>query len=517
MKAVRREPAVGAAKKKSALGTARAFEADDLGLSFYARVPDAEVTIREFEELACERLKVLHAIDRFCGVEKMSLNDISKLRGKIGPELLAAKLTLNYPTQANVEAFPATRAEYCHRDLLSHFVLRLAFCKTREAREWLMRQEQRLFAFRFECLNPEAKEAFLASSGIPCRRFDEKQAGANFLLNDLQQTTADAKIFSEGGGQPTYERIFYELPFQDLHPSLIASRKVVLKGGVAYVPSSAVKLILAGKFKANLAAGLEVAFQGLPAVLADPRIGGFLRLLQDHGLQLLVGTKSNKTDIGEKLTLNNFEEFLARSFPPCMRRLVEFQREKKKHLKHQGRLQLRPFLKDAGFSYEDSMSFWRQELMRDREIDATVFDKNYAYDVDHTYGKKGHMQGQNAFGCAKIIGFPGEAAGQAHGCPFKTSDLRGLRELLYAWRLPEANINEVDKLVSQGNHYQLACIEYFKGLHPGHEGDGVGNSPMDFFRESCSCHEKKREKEQGGGSPSKGSPAKPGAQGAAGA
>merc|ERR1719191_676351 len=167
-------------------------------------------------------------------------------------------------------------------------------------------------------------------------------------------------------------------------------------------------MIMAGRFKDKLAAGLDAAFTALPAVHSDPRIGGFLRLLQDHGLQLLVGTKSNKEDVGEKLDLNKFEEFLVRSFPPCMRRLVEHQRETRKHLKHQGRLQLRPFLKDAGLSYDESVRWWRQELLRDREIDSTVFEKNYTYDVDHTYGKKGHMQGQNTCGCPKIVGYPGE-------------------------------------------------------------------------------------------------------------
>merc|ERR1719316_354760 len=134
-------------------------------------------------------------------------------------------------------------------------------------------------------------------------------------------------------------------------------------------------LILAGRFKESLAAGLEVAFAGLPAALADPRVGGFLRLLQDHGLQLLVASKSGSDAPGEKLSLDNFEEFLMRSFPPCMRRLVEQQRERKKHLKHAGRLQLRPFLKDCGFTFDESMRWWRDELTKTSEIDVTKFDK----------------------------------------------------------------------------------------------------------------------------------------------
>merc|ERR1712070_1307068 len=143
--------------------------------------------------------------------------------------------------------------------------------------------------------------------------------------------------------------------------------------------------------------GLDVAFNGLPAALADPRVGGFLRMLQDHGMQMLVVPKvAVSEDAGEKLTLENFEELLVRSFPPCMRRVVERQREAKKHLKHAGRLQLRPFLKECGFTFEDSMTWWRQELTRDPTVD---FDKNYTYDVEHTYGMKGHHQGGHCFGC----------------------------------------------------------------------------------------------------------------------
>jgi len=293
-----------------------------------------------------------------------------------------------------------------------------------------------------------------------------------------------------------YEQVFYEMPFFEIYPSLIAHRKVVVHQGQAFVPSSDMKLILAARFKERLNAGLDAAFQGLPVALSDPRIGSFLRLLQDHGMQLLVAPKSSSEDPGEKLSLENFEEMLERSFPPCMRRIVEAQREKKKHLKHAGRLQLRPFLKDCGFTFDESLRWWRQEVTKDPEIDSTTFEKNYMYDVEHAYGKKGHFQGQNSFGCPKIIGFPHEAAGQVHGCFFKL-DLPVIKQQLHKWRVPDSAMGEMEKLLNNGKHYQLACIEYFKCRHPGHEGDGVGNIPNDYFRESCRYHLKKKEKESG--------------------
>jgi len=273
------------------------------------------------------------------------------------------------------------------------------------------------------------------------------------------------------------------------------------------VPSSALKTILAKKYKEALSAGLDTAFQGLPVALSDPRVGVFLQYLQEYGMQLLVGRAKSSEDSGEKLTLGNFEELVARSFPPCMRRMVEEQRSKKKHLKHAGRLQLRPFLKECGFTFEESVQWWKQELCKDSEVDATSFEKNYTYDLEHTYGKKGHLQGQNAFGCPKIIGFPSEAAGQVHGCLFRHCDMPVLKQQLHKWRVPEQTVGEIEKLINHGKHYQLACIEYFKSQHPGHTGDGIGNSPGEFFRESCTCYKKKQEaKEADGGSG--GSPAK---------
>merc|ERR1712187_440449 len=71
------------------------------------------------------------------------------------------------------------------------------------------------------------------------------------------------------------------------------------------------------------------------------------------------------------------------------------------------------------------------------------------------------------------------------------------RRPLRKWKVPEGSVNEMEKLINNGKHYQLACIEYFKCGHHGNDGDGVGNTPNDFFRESCRHYVKKKEKEAG--------------------
>ncbi|CAE8595106.1 unnamed protein product, partial [Polarella glacialis] len=146
---------------------------------------------------------------------------------------------------------------------------------------------------------------------------------------------------------------------------------------------------------------------------------------------------------------------------------------------------------DCGFTIDDSFRWWKQELCKDAEIDAASFEKNYTYDVEHAYGKKGHLQGQNAFGCPKLIAMPGESGGQVHGCVFKQLDIPQLRQQMHRWKVSDDSMMEMEKLINNGKHYQLACIEYFKAQHPGADGEGVGNTPGDYFKESCRCHIKK--------------------------
>mmetsp|Transcript_70586 Transcript_70586/g.132089 ORF Transcript_70586/g.132089 Transcript_70586/m.132089 type:complete len:505 (-) Transcript_70586:99-1613(-) len=471
------------------------YASDTLGLSFYAEPPQNEVSIAEFQDYTLDRLKVLHTIDRHCGFDtglgKVEMSD------PIKQAMLDARLLLRQPLgNSAAETFLQTKEDYCLRDSISHFALVLVFCKTRDMRQWFLRQEQRLFAFRFETMSAEAKVAFLKDSGLDCTKFDPDKSD-DLTLDALQKATPGARIWSGTPGPPEFDQNFYEMPFHLVNPSLISGRRVVLRKGKAYFPSSALKEVLVTRLKEKLTAALDTAFQNLESALQDTSVGDFLRALQMYGPHLLVAPKSSTTeDVGVKLTVANFEEMLHRSFPPCMRRLVENQREKKKHLKHAGRLQLRPFLKDCGFTFEESVSWWQQELSH-TAIDAVAFEKDYKYDVEHAYGKKGHFQGQNSFGCPKIISFPAEATGQCHGCPFRHMDMPALKQQLHSWGVSEASMKEIEVLITKGKHYQLACVEYFKAMHPGHDGDGVGNTPKDYFQTSCRVHLKADEKKAG--------------------
>ena len=52
-------------------------------------------------------------------------------------------------------------------------------------------------------------------------------------------------------------------------------------------------------------------------------------------------------------------------------------------------------------SMEDSMSFWKGEFTK--KISAEKFEKEYAYNIRHNYGKEGNKRDYDPKNCNKII------------------------------------------------------------------------------------------------------------------
>ena len=73
------------------------------------------------------------------------------------------------------------------------------------------------------------------------------------------------------------------------------------------------------------------------------------------------------------------------------------------------------------------MRFWRTEMAAVAPGDA--FDKQYAYNIRHNYGKEGKRADYTPHSCIKVIsGIPGP--GQVHGCPFRVLSEEDLRTSL---------------------------------------------------------------------------------------
>jgi len=419
-------------------------------LPLYLQPPRATCRTSKIEELACARLR------RLCR---------NASQAKVSDTELALETGSETEEEDDEEEDEDDRVPHQRAidDAVAHFALRLAFCSTHALREWLVAKELALLTHRWERSSSRSKRRALAAAGL-------KPMG----------------LGSEG-------LLFCSVPFTELPPHLLASRRVTLHHGMARVASvEALGALLAHSFEANLRRGMTLAAAAMPGVLeGELLMQSTIARLQDCGERLLTlyapeceaGLAADGGG-GVGLTVHNFEELLSQSFPPCMRHLVLTQRAGQ-HLKFLGRLQLRPFLREAGLSLAGALRWWERELCRDSSVSPEGFRGKYAYHIEYAHGKHGNGRGAFAFSCKKTIGFQQPKNMQAHGCPFRNLPPGELARLLPYWGVAaDAAAGIVARSVSEGP--EQACVDFFAATHPGAPPDLLNpvKHPMEFIRRS---------------------------------
>lgn len=148
--------------------------------------------------------------------------------------------------------------------------------------------------------------------------------------------------------------------------------------------------------------------------------------------QVLEEVSTQKLGDGVKVSLAEIPALAQRHFPMCMRHLYGTLMADH-HLRHAGRQQFGLFLKKAGLTLEESMLFWKSSFAP--RTPAEKFEKEYAYNIRHGYGKEGRRKDYEAQKCSQIISTtPG--VGEANGCPFKTFEKDALKASLGSMGLP---------------------------------------------------------------------------------
>ena len=434
-------------------------------LQLYKIPPCSNISLSEFEELAQERLMLLRTVE---SVNMLVLNkSFDELKNRLIVELKKAGLK-GYSKLINGTGCGRSESDLQlrKRDHISHFILRLAYCKSEELRRWFIARELDLFKVRFQSLNTEGIKCFLETNNL---KYDSISGDEK---SNLRECLYESSFLLTSFNLESYD--FYRVPFTEVQ-DLVRARKVYLSKGYAYVPSTDLISILSTVFRTNLAHGMALTVSKLPFLEGDERIFSVLKELHQSYTGDDYVSDRNNTGTVRKEELDSLSRH---SYAPCMRQLHEHLRANH-HLRYGGRMQYGLFLKGIGVSLEDSLQFWKDEFTKNMDIDK--FEKGYSYNIRHNYGKEGKRANYSPYNCIKII-MSNIGPDDTHGCPFKHSDLPNLKQKLLSWNIPVSRINEITDYVTQG-HYQVACSKYFQISHNANTEVGI-NHPNQYFVES---------------------------------
>ena len=442
-------------------------------LSMYTETPSADISLETFEAFALDRMRVLKAIDDGLSRGKKPAEMEALMNEETGKHLRAADVAV--PGD-----FSPVGGAVLSKDEVSHFALRLAYCRTEELRRWFLLNECQLFKHRFNKLDAFAKAAFLEDHDMEYKpltpeAFAEKRKGISETLNGIMKRDDAEKILSAGASG------FYAVPFEEV-ADLVRGRRVFVSGGEAHVPRDQLTSLVVGAFRAALSKSLAVASRRWAQHVAGEereRLAPVIVSLSKRYLGRDFG-KPGESGAGASaaVTLEDLPSAAKASFPLCAKNLFDAVK-REHHLRHEGRRQLQLYMKGIGLSLEEAMLFWKTEFCK--KIPAEKFEKEYAYAVRHAYGKEGKRVDYTPHTCMKCISAnPG--AGEHHGCPYKTFGEESLTAALGGLQIQPNKVRDIVQK-AKAHHYQLACGMTFEAVHGKTMDEGVQH-PNQYFDES---------------------------------
>ncbi|GAB2214387.1 hypothetical protein Droror1_Dr00018730 [Drosera rotundifolia] len=421
-------------------------------LPLYRSPPELEVRLEDFELFAIDRLRVLQGIS----------DGLS--RGRKADEMEKSVKDLWRTHMRHPVA-----AEVANKDIISHFVLRLVYCREEEMRKWFLSMETILFRHRFKMESFEAQRAILAELDRPYKAVSgaELESVKEKLLQVARST---------GQHLTNADVLFYKVPFEEV-PELVSGRRVYIHKGHAYVAMNQVASLVVTQFRTLLSKALILTNRKWTSTLREQEKHRLTPIVEAISTIYLGPDYSKPKDVAE-LSLKDIDRVANNSFPLCMRHLFGKFREDH-HLKYGGRMQLGLFLKGVGLNLDDALAFWRAEFSK--KVGLEKFDKEYAYSIRHNYGKEGKRADYTPYSCQKIISStPG--VGDHHGCPYRHFSEENLRAALNKIGVSSRAMEDVLDRV-RNKHYQLACALVFEAIHGSSCDSGI-NHPNQYFSES---------------------------------
>lgn len=439
-------------------------------VTFYPSPPMSTLTLEQFETYAIDRLKLLIEMTNLQG-QGLSYDEVSKMM----KDRLKILMPLHALGTQDVSIIQSER----EKDYISHFILRLAFCKSDELRRKFIMSEVSLFKMRFQDLNKQERLDFLKTIDLPWQDVSQeerdslkdglitvhygdvtygiKQGQFQVDMNKYQHKTLN----SEDIWEILQNNKIGKLPWQFV-PDLVANRKVLIHKGFAYVPEFLQLNLISQEFSNQLNEQLLLTNKYLIGMDEDDRLIPILESLSQGYINS--ETQSNQgSEVDGEINASNVKDFV-KYFPACGHRLYQTL-ESQNHLKYQGRSQFQLFLKGIGLGPNEAVKFWQMMFTKGGSISADKFNKEYKYNIRHAYGLEGARINYSPWNCAQILSKPKPNSSEAHGCPYRDLSQEKLQNLLANMGMEDdGTMQSVVGMAQQGN-YQAACSKVFETLN----------------------------------------------------
>lgn len=443
---------------KELLGVKKTFTAEDDYIQLYDKEPSNDISINDLIEFAYYRSQCHQEInDLENGIEKKE--QFERILTKYGIPIRRPRDGVFNPSNSNMPNFECGPVTKQFLDEMSFYSFLIISLRSDETQHKFVKIESDIFRARIR---------YALDTHVKLHEVDGEQFKFPKELLQIPKPELDLNQYYN------HKKRVYSIPFELIFEFINVYTCNLEDGYVEVAPTE-----------------LDSFFTKLYQIYLEKKIARY-RSMKVHSSDL---TKIAITMFDERagsfvaktrqnfgrVTLSDMEAVI-RSFPPCMRSMYDALKRNHK-LFHAGRLQFGLYLKGIGLTMDESLKFWRSEFTKAISLDD--FEKHYAYNIRHTYGKEGAGKNLSAYSCAGILKQPSPASGQTHGCPFKMMQLQQLEALI-----KEINPEIPGKIMAEINakareNPGVACALLFNSLHPDHELDETGVfHPNVYFNES---------------------------------
>lgn len=435
-------------------------------LSFYRIPPLDEITLEEFETWAIDRLKVLLEIEA-CQSRGKNFRETCSIVSPLVTDLLP----LNAPTKESSSLYQERK-----KDHYSHYILRLAFCRSEELRNRFVRSETSLFKLRYQTMSSQEQRDFVASIDLPWEEVTESEreqfqsqllACSHMAIRSALMQTVEyqrtQRVTEDQITQYMTTTKFYKLPFEYV-PELISGRQCFLHHGYAYVGEFQRLTLISNEFSKFLAEQLKLTMRALPTLDEDDRLVPVLNNISKGyvSAEYKSMTFDGEATEGDGIKAEEIDKAIG-EMPLCMQQLMGGL-NKSHHLRYMARQQLSLFLKGIGLDAEEAMKFWQWQFTTQGMGSMTMekFNKEYRYNFRHVYGLEGGHINYKPWDCRTILSKPKPGKSEFHGCPYRDLHKDELRFHLQKLGLQDnQQLGEVLDLSDKGE-YQSACTKVFE-------------------------------------------------------